>query len=834
MYGERRGILFLAPRCSVITSTLAALPPSTCRIHKTIAPRTYICYTKPMAKHEVKISVRNLIEFILRSGSIESVALSSARAVDGTRAHQKFQKAQDEDYQSEVSLEHRCHVGGVDFIIQGRMDGLMDAGGEVLVDEIKSTGLSLGMLKGDNERHWAQCKMYGYIYAHQNDVQALTCRLTYVQLESFAARHFSQTLSFPELEKFYYSILEKYAKWAKTLQCFKERSDASIEVLRFPFDVYRQGQKQLMNGVYKTIVEGQKLFARAPTGIGKTIATLFPALKALGLGKTEKIFYLTAKTIGKEVAADTLRLLEGRGLVSKRLIITAKDKICFLEETKCNKEDCPYADGHYDRVNRCIDELFAEQDTYTREVIEAAAMKHKVCPYELSLDMALFCEVIICDYNYVFDPSAKLQRFFTEGNGAYTILIDEAHNLVDRGRSMYSARLEKEQVLSLKRKVKDLDKSLHKYVSALNQKMIGYRKECETYDMHRFETEDMPYDIEDDLRAVIYRTEKIFKEHQDWPYKDELLDFFFTAYDYVKKTELYSDKYITYYEKKGSNLIINLYCIDPSDNIRDALMEMNGVVFFSATLLPMQYYMNLLGGRKENYGMLLPSPFNQKRLGLIIDRSISTKYIHREASIEPIGEHIMTIAREKPGNYLVFFPSYKYMEDVLDHVTYTLHINDHFDVIYQQRGLSEEDKEAFIHAFSKKRGRSLVAFSVMGGMFSEGIDLVGEKLIGTIIVGVGLPLICYENDLIRQHFDITTHNGFDYAYVYPGMNKVLQAAGRVIRTTEDKGVVVLVDDRFNQPHYKQLYPAEWSHYQVVGDKESLYNALEDFWCDENV
>ena len=784
--------------------------------------------------HEVRISVRNLIEYILRSGSIESVALSSTRAVDGTRAHQKFQKAQDETYESEVSLEHRCYVEGVDFIIQGRMDGLVVTENEVMVDEIKSTGLDFSKLKGDNELHWAQAKMYAYIYAFQNDVPMVTCRLTYVQLETFASTHFTQVFTFAELETFYYDILEKYAKWAWTLRAFKERSEASIQNLNFPFTDYRAGQKQLMGGVYKTIVEGQKLFARAPTGIGKTIATLFPALKAMGLGKTDKVFYLTAKTIGKEVAADTMTLLENKGMVAKRIVITAKDKTCFMEETKCNKEDCPYANGHFDRVNWAIEELFAQTDTYTRDVIEAAAMKHKVCPYELSLDMALFSDVVICDYNYVFDPSAKLQRFFVEGAGTYTILVDEAHNLVDRGRSMFSASLEKEQVLSLKRKVKNLDASLHKYVSALNQKMIRYRKECEDYEHHRFETEDMPYDIEDDLRAIIYRTERIFKEHQDWPHMDELLDFFFTAYDYVKKTEFYSDKYITYYEKKGNNLIINLYCIDPSDNLRDALVDMHGVVFFSATLLPMSYYMDLLGGRKENYGLLLPSPFQQDKLGLIVDKSISTKYINRESSIEPISEHIMTIARERPGNYLVFFPSYKYMEDVLDHVTYKLNIKDHFDVIYQQRGLSEEEKEAFIQTFSMERERPLVAFSVLGGMFSEGIDLVGEKLIGTIIVGVGLPMICYENDLIREHFDRASHNGFDYAYIYPGMNKVLQAAGRVIRTVEDKGVVVLLDERFNQQHYKRLYPSEWSHHQVVGSKEALYNALEDFWSDEDV
>lgn len=785
-----------------------------------------------MANYQVKISVRNLIEYTLRSGSIESVALSSTRAVDGTRAHQKYQKAQDATYQSEVKLEHQCYVGGINFTLQGRMDGLIIDGDDIIIDEIKSTGMGLKHLKGDNLLHWAQVKMYAYIYAFQNDLPNLTCRLTYIELGDFTIKQFEEVLTFAQLEDFFMETLTTYARWATTLEKFRERSDLSIEALDFPFGGYRAGQKQLMNGVYKTIVEGQKLFARAPTGIGKTIATLFPALKAIGKGKTEKVFYLTAKTIGKEVAAGTMTLLEEQGLVAKRVIITAKDKTCFMEETKCNKEDCPYANGHFDRVNTAIEELFQETEFYSREAIEACAQKHKVCPYELSLDLALFCEVIICDYNYVFDPSAQLKRFFVEGGGAYTILIDEAHNLVDRGRSMYSAKIEKEQVLSLKSKVKDLDKQLYKYISALNQKLIAYRKECEDHKDYRFETEDMPFDIEDDLRAIIYRTEKIFKEHSDWQYMDDLLDFFFVAYDYAKKTEFYSDKYITYYEKKGSNLIITLYCIDPSDNLRAAVADMKGIIYFSATLIPMSYYMDLLGGLKENYGMLLASPFEQEELKVIIDRSISTKYMNRESSIQPIAQHIMTIAEEKQGNYLVFFPSYKYMEDVLDYITYSLKIEDQFDLLFQERGLTEEAKEDFINAFSKKRDRSLVAFSVLGGMFSEGIDLTGERLIGTIIVGVGLPMICYENDLIRQHFDNTGHSGFDYAYVYPGMNKVLQAAGRVIRTIEDKGVVVLLDERFNQAHYKRLFPKEWSHYEVIYKKEDLYESLEEFWMEE--
>ncbi len=777
----------------------------------------------------MKISVGSIIEYTMRSGSIESVSLSDARAVDGTKAHQKFQKSQLPPYEAEVTIEHLCVVSGMEFLIQGRMDGLIKRAEGVMIDEIKSTGAALSQIKGDNRMHWAQVKFYAYMYAVQHKEPMITCRMTYISLEKFDIKQFEENFSFEQLEEFFFDVVGKYAAWAKKIAGFEEIATKSMKALSFPFSEYRDGQKKMMAGVYKTIVDEQRLFSRAPTGIGKTIATLFPSLKAKADQKTEKIFYLTAKTIGKEVAASTLDLLSEKGLICKRIVITAKDKTCQNGEATCNKEQCPYADGHFDRVNQAIEELYDEEDYFCREVIEEKARKYMVCPYELSLDMALFSDVIICDYNYVFDPSATLRRFFMEGSRPYTVLVDEAHNLVDRGRSMYSASLEKDQVMLAKKIAKVMDAKLYKYLSSLNKKMNYYRKECESYERFRFESEEMPYEIEDDLRAILFRIEKIFKEHKDSGDMPELLDFFFTVYDYVKKTEFYSEKYVTYYEKRGNNLIINLYCLDPSDNIRLCLQDLRGVVFFSATLLPMNYYMDLLGGTKENYGIILPSPFDPKKLGLIVDGTISTKYLNRESSIFPIGERIRTITLEKKGNYLIFFPSYKYMDDVLNHLTMEYSFDQEVDILYQKKGMSELEKEEYMKEFSSCREKSLVAFSVMGGMFSEGIDLVGDRLIGTIIVGVGLPMVCYENDLIRNHFDKTLGRGFDYAYVYPGMNKVLQSAGRVIRTVDDKGVVVLLDERFMSAQYNRLFPKEWEHHKVVYRNDDLYQFLETFW-----
>lgn len=776
----------------------------------------------------VRLAVRELVEYVLRSGDIRTAAIGSARAVDGTRAHQRFQKAQGKDYFSEVKLELDVLSGGVAFRLHGRADGIFDEEGRMAVDEIKTVGAAIGSVAGDNPLHWAQGRVYAYMYAKLHGLDRMGVRLTYIQLETFEIRQFSEVLSFRELEAFFLDLVERQAAWSAVVEAFKAVSAASIEALAFPFPSYRQGQKTFMGGVYRTIEEGKKLFARAPTGIGKTAAALFPSLKAYGRGLADKVFFLAAKTVGKEVAATALDLFEEQGARVKRTVVTAKEKTCLNGETTCNPEDCPYAQGHYDRVNEAIEALFTATDRFTREAIEEAARTYRVCPYELSLDMALFSDVILCDYNYVFDPAAKLRRFFEDGSGRYTLLVDEAHNLVDRGRDMYSAVLSRKEVLAARKLVKEADPGLYRQFGDLDRQLKAIRKQCEENKDRRCMEKDMPHLLEESLRRILHAIERLAPRLREWDGWDALLEFYFSSSSFCKRAELYSDKYITSYACREDDLETALYCLDPGENLASCTKGMAGVVFFSATLIPMDYYLQLLGGGTDSYGLMLPSPFDQGSLKLLVDPTVSTFYRDREASADAVACRIQAAIGAKRGNYLVYFPSYRYMELVLE-AYLAIADNRDAELLVQERGLSEEGKARFLERFHQRGSRPLTAFAVLGGMFSEGIDLPGEKLIGVIITGVGLPQLCWERDLVMGHFDGDGRRGFDYAYVYPGMNKVLQAAGRVIRTAGDKGMVLLLDKRYKSRDYTGLFPEEWSHAETVENIDELRGALAAFW-----
>jgi DNA excision repair protein ERCC-2 len=783
-----------------------------------------------MSIQEISISVRELIEFVLRSGDISSIFLSANRAVDGIKAHQKIQKRFGKEYdfyEAEVTVKDNIIIDNISLTINGRIDGIIHED-IIIIDEIKSVSKSINTIKEYNELHIAQCKMYAYIYGKQNNMESLIVQLTYVELGNYNIKQFHEKLTIKELEEFYYTIVRRYLEFAKIIVEYKELRDISIDILKFPFDKYRKGQRRFMASVYKVIIEDEKLFARAPTGIGKTMGTLFPAIKSMSK-KNSKIFYLTAKTIGRDVAQNALKLLESNGLHIKRVVITAKDKICLNDSKKCDGQYCEYAKGHFDRVNDALKELMLVENDYCREVIVQYAMKYKVCPYELSLDLALFSDCIICDYNYAFDPSSVLKRFFVEGNGSYIFLIDEAHNLVDRAREMYSANIYKSNILKLKKMVKSIDKSMYRYFNKLNRFMIEKRHICED-EGDFFIEEYYPENFADVLRGIIHRIEKRFVDLVEWEHMDELLEFYFDSYDFIKKTELYDEKYITYYEKNKSDFKMKIFCLDPSGNLKDYMNNAKSVILFSATLTPMDYFVKILGGNEKSYGVSLESPFDKNNLCLLVNNNISTKYNDREKTYNKVVESINYAVKCKKGNYIIFFPSYKYMDDIYN-VFVQSDFNDDIQVMKQERGLSEKEKEDFIKEFHYKRDDSLVVFAVLGGMFGEGIDLTGEKLSGAIIVGVGLPSICNERDLIKNYFDKRSNNGFEYAYIYPGMNKVMQAAGRVIRTNDDKGIVVLIDKRFGNYYYKNIFPKEWNHGVYLSSNKLLKEKVENFWDD---
>ncbi len=785
-----------------------------------------------MADHKLRVSVGELVEFVYKSGDIRAVFLSASRAVDGIKAHQRIQQRFSEQYQEfEAEVAINCEIANAELMIlvNGRTDGIIKDYNTPIICEIKSAAQIKDIEENYSQLHWAQAKIYAYMYARQNNLNEIMVHLTYVQLGSYDIKQFERSFTYRELEEFMDATLTVYLQFARLLLAYNNAKAASIKELQFPFSNYRKGQKQLVSSVYRVIMTGDKLFARAPTGIGKTMGTLFPAIKALDQ-RPRKIFYLTAKTIGRDVAEKALNLLARKGLVLKRIIITAKDKICLNDERKCDSAYCAYAKGHFDRINDALTALITATDHYSRDVIIDYAERFQVCPHELSLDLSLYCDCIICDYNYAFDPSAILRRYFSEGaarlhpDSSYIFLIDEAHNLVDRARSMYSAVLSKKAILELKKKVKQIDQTLYGYLNDMNKFLIRKRHECaETNQL----TEDAyAEEFVDLIWGFIHRLEKIYAQLAEGEQADQLLEFYFECYDFVKRIDLYDERYVTIYQKNADEVTMKIFCIDPSANLKMYLTNAEAAVLFSATLTPINYFVQILGGDDQSYGLTLTSPFDSRNLCLLVNNGISTKYLDRPQSYQKVVETVYQTVKGKTGNYLVFFPSYQYLEAV-----YQRWVADKpgIEVMKQGRGISESEKEEFLAAFKVGTEQTLVAFVVLGGMFGEGIDLVGEKLSGAVIVGVGLPAICLERDIIRGYFDQSSNNGFQYAYLYPGMNKVMQAAGRVIRTASDVGIVVLIDRRFGHSNYRELFPPEWSQAVYESSVKLLADKIKCFW-----
>lgn len=777
-------------------------------------------------KQKIKVSVRDLVEFVLMHGDIVSGFTGSSRNTEAIRAHQIIQKAYGEGYSKEVPLSFNVDSDDLTLEVGGRIDGLYVGEDEVIIDEIKTTTLDLDTLEEEhNILHWAQAKCYAYIYSVQNNFNNIYVQLTYYNLDTKETRKFMKEFNIEELKIFFNELVQDYFHWARVMISWSEKRNQSIEQLNFPFPNYRKGQRELAVAAYKTIKEGSKLFAQAPTGIGKTMATVFPAVKALGEGHVSKIFYLTAKTITRTIAEKAFSNLKEDGLRAKTLTLTAKEKICFKEKAECNPDKCEYAKGHFDRVKTALEDVFS-MDTFTREVVEEYSRKHTVCPFEFSLELSNWADCVICDYNYVFDPSASLKRFFMEGGGDFAFLIDEAHNLVDRGREMFSAQLSKKPVLELKKSTKGNAPKLHKILNKMNGYFIELRKKCEEEGRASLVQKEAPKEIYPLMNEFLAAAEKNLLEHKEAAFNEELLELYFNVYAFMRTAEYYDEKFVTYIELSNSEVSVKLFCLDPSFLISEGMKKGKAAVLFSATLSPMEYFIQVLGGDEKSYRIRLASPFPKENLCLLVEDKISTKYKRREYTYDKLTEAVNNVVESKAGNYLVFFPSYQYMNEVYSRFTA---LNTAAKTIIQSSGMSEEEREDFLNNFSEAVEETLVGFAVMGGIFGEGIDLTGDRLSGAIIVGVGLPQVCLERDIIRDYFNETKGTGFEYAYIYPGMNKVMQAVGRVIRTENDRGVVMLIDERFSDNTYRRLFPPEWQPKTISGKMNTLEGLLNSFW-----
>ncbi|KNF07858.1 Rad3-like DNA helicase [Gottschalkia purinilytica] len=778
-----------------------------------------------LSENTIKISVRNLVEFVLRSGDLNVRFMSANRALEGTKAHQKVQKNAGENYKSEVHLSYALEYGGFVFIVEGRADGIVHIDDKVLIDEIKSTTRPLESIDENyNSLHWAQAKCYGYIYGRQNNLKEISIQLTYFNIDTEEVKYLEKEFKIDELELFFYDLVDKYVVWANLTNEISKKRDESIRALTFPFESYRKGQRELAISVYKTILDKKKLFVQAPTGIGKTISTIFPTVKAIGEGITSKIFYLTAKTIARQVAEEAFNVMTKKGLYIKTITLTAKEKICFKDETICNPENCEYAKGHFNRVNEAVLDVLKSENIITRDIVEIYARKYKVCPFEFSLDLSLWTDCIICDYNYAFDPRASLKRFFEEESEGYTFLIDECHNLVDRARDMFSAELNKKKFLEMRNIFKNIDLNIYKSLSKINSFMNQTRKKCE--DKGYFIDSEEELELYPLLRMFIIRAEEwIINNEQEDGHK-ELLELYFEVMSFLRISELYDDKFVTYGEKEDRDVRIKLFCLDPSCLLEETMKKVRSTILFSATLTPLKYFRYILGGNDEDYTIKLASPFAKDNLCIAIVNNISTRYTDRDKTYDIIIEYIKLIISQKLGNYFVFFPSYKYMKEVYMRFTEKY---PSINCVYQDFNMKENEKEDFINMFEENPKNELVAFVVLGGIFSEGIDLKGNKLIGSIIIGVGLPQICLERNIIREYFNSKNNMGYEYAYMYPGMNKVLQGAGRVIRSERDKGIIILIDDRFSQSKYRSLFPNEWTHNVTIKSPYHAEHLIDKFW-----
>lgn len=780
-------------------------------------------------KNMVRISVRNLIEFVMRSGDIDNSFKSNDRALEGIIAHNKIQSEYDKNYRKEVSMINTTKLEDVTFIVSGRCDGLFESGDVQMIDEIKSTTRLIDDLDPEiNQMHWAQAKLYGYFYMEENKTKSIDVQLTYINIDEDYVKRHKITFSYEELKDFYLKILHKYLDFSKRIVKWREIRDESLKEVPFPHKEYRKGQRKMSVGIYQAILEKKNLFIDAPTGIGKTMSSLYPSVKAIGEKLGEKVFYLTARTTTQNEAVKAISLLKDKGGRLKTTVITAKEKSCINDEkVKCNPKDCPYAKGHFDRINDAIIDLYENEDLLDNSTIQIYAEKHKVCPFEFSLDMSIYSDVIICDYNYAFSPGVYLKRFFEESTDPYIFLIDEAHNLIDRGKDMYSSSLSKEYIKESKGLIPKKNKKIREEIGKLLGKFedIEYElKDDENYIKNKqsYRKEKIE-EIDEIITQILTNMDKFLAKERTYENYNEVLDFYFYLNEYERISEIYQDGYLTTLEKIKDDFIVSLKCIDTSNIFEQLLKRSRSAILFSATLTPIEYYMELLGGGKDALSMHLQSPFDKDNLLLMNQASLSTRYKDREKTKDEIVDFIHEFITSKKGNFFVYFPSYRYLEKIYE--SYMEKYND--DILLQERFMSSDDRKVFINSF--REDSNIKAFGVLGGIFAEGIDLVGERLIGVCVVSVGMPGLSYERKLIQEYFDEKENKGFDYAFTYPGINKVLQGAGRVIRSEKDKGIVLLIDDRFNQTRYKKLYPKHWSNMKYIRTIDEMKIELDNFW-----
>ena len=771
----------------------------------------------------LRLSVHQLVDFLLRSGDIDNRVFNRSSMTEGSRLHSEYQGRQSSNYMSEYPLAVTLNVDEIEILLEGRADGIIKkSDGSYVIDEIKTTVEELEKFHHDNlEWHLGQAKCYAYMFAKSNDLEFIGIKLTYIrqgkEKEQFID---SYVFNYLELEQFVIDLINEYLEFYNIIFQKLEKRNLSIDTLDFPFKKYRHGQRELAKYCYAVAKKGTRLFVEAPTGIGKTISTIFPFVKAIKDDEKAKIFYLTAKTSGKEAAHQAIKVMKEKGLSLSDIIITAKDKICFCKGQACNPDECPFTKGYYDKIQTVLRYAILTYDDFDLSLITQIAYENQICPFEFELDLSLFMDVIICDYNYMFDPISYMKRYFDEDSSHFLALVDEAHNLVDRSRDMYSASLSYETFKEARKSVRH--SKLHKMKLALS-KMNKMFKEYQ-------DVEDGNH-IVDSFHDYTYKTISSFittmqdvNKNENKEMSKELLSFYLDVNRFARMLEFVNKNYLCYFTKQRDNITLNLSCLDASIYLGSCLNRIKGSVLFSATLSPMDYYVNTLGGNEKDAQLILPSPFPKENLKIIISPNVSIRYKNRETSYQKVADYIASFVKNKIGNYFVFLPSYEYLHNLMPYIQF-----DDIDIFEQDSEMSDEEREAFLLNFKPNPQKTAIGFVIVGGAFGEGIDLVSDRLIGAVIVGIGMPKINFVSDQIDKYYDELGLSGYNYAYLNPGMNKIMQALGRVIRSEEDKGAVLLIDERYLNNEYRDLFKAEWRDYEVAFSPDEVSDICKDFF-----
>ena len=768
-------------------------------------------------KTEIRLSVRELAEYVCQDGDLIGARASAERALEGANAHRALQRSQPQGYQSEVflstSVERENHI----LIIEGRADGII-SGPICVVHEIKTTYLPLDEISWEHyPSYHAQLWVYGFIYALNNSLDTVDLRLTYYNLQSGKSKDLDFRADFIQLAERFNELIEDYARISDNIVLHRRTRDTSLASLEFPFEKYRPSQLELARQVFVAAKNKNTLYVQAPTGTGKTAATLFPALKALGAGLCKRIFYLTAKAQTASVAVNTLDIIRKNGLALKSVCITAKDKACLCSPRNCSPDVCPYCRDYFSRLHKYLPEIL-NKNSFSPEEIKQLGEKYQLCPFELSLAISQYCDCIICDYNYVFHPNIRFKRYFSQSKKDSLFLIDEAHNLVERTRDVFSCTLSVKRLRAVRKEASELP-TVSKAIKKLEDSIKALALDREE---QGFLLDSPPDSVYASCATVLERIAQL--DAQQSPLPQSISDLTLKLSDYVMVSEHFDANCHSCYVLQDGSVSLNILCLYTGSFVRAGLDLARSSVLFSATLSPDEYYMYMLGANEKSYHFELPSPFDSDNLLVVVDDSIKTSYSSRAASYEPIAKKIRATVRLKKGNNIAFFPSYAFLNNVLAAFK---EIDTTTPTVVHRPNMTKAEKDEFISHF--ENGEGVLGFSVLGGHFGEGVDLPGERLIGAIIVGVGLPQLSPERNLIKAYFDNASMDGYGFAYVYPGFNRVLQAAGRVIRTEEDRGVVLLIDSRYAMPPYLDMMPDNWLVKYLSQEEASYKQLLLDFW-----